>query len=279
MSVHFREKEEKLSYSMIITGIIIIGILMATLIAFLINFNKPEEKGEDAKVQTELGDINSYDDFEDVSMEIGKKVEETKNEINSNSIQNNKTNQNIENGTILENNTTKQNSVKETTVKLEDQEKETNNTSKDEEEKNENKEKNKEEIEFVAPIKGEILRKFAPDSLVYSNTLEEWVTHNGIDIKADKTSVVVSAAKGKVSSIKNDPRYGLTVIIDHDNGFQTVYSNLLTAEFVVDGEEVTEGQTIGTVGNSATFEIADDFHLHFEMLKNQEYVDPESYIK
>ena len=74
------------------------------------------------------------------------------------------------------------------------------------------------------------MKEFAKDNLVYSNTLEEWVTHLGIDIKAEKTTVVKSAEAGKVKSIKNDPRYGLTVVIEHDNGYQTVYSNLLTAE-------------------------------------------------
>ena len=135
-----------------------------------------------------------------------------------------------------------------------------------------------EEIIFKAPLKGEIIREYAKDSLVYSNTLQEWVTHNGIDIKADKTSVVKAASKGKVSSIKNDPRYGLTVIITHDGGYQTVYSNLLTSEFVVKGEQVEAGQSIGTVGNSASFETADDYHLHFELLKDSEYVNPEVYI-
>lgn len=159
------------------------------------------------------------------------------------------------------------------------------NVNKGKEEKKEIKETKEtkaepkeEEIIFEAPLKGEIIREYAKDSLVYSNTLQEWVTHNGIDIKADKTSVVKAASKGKVSSIKNDPRYGLTVIITHDGGYQTVYSNLLTSEFVVKGEQVEAGQSIGTVGNSASFEVADEYHLHFELLKDNEYVNPEVYI-
>ena len=123
------------------------------------------------------------------------------------------------------------------------------------------------------------MREFAKDSLVYSDTLKEWITHNGIDILADKTSVVSAAASGKVYAIKNDPRYGLTVIIDHDNGYRTIYSNLLTAEFVVEGEEVEQGQSIGTVGNSATFEISDESHLHFELIKDEEYVNPSNYME
>ena len=91
--------------------------------------------------------------------------------------------------------------------------------------------------------------------------------------------MVSSAADGVVSKIKSDPRYGLTVIIEHNNGYETVYANLLTAEFVVEGEEVKAGQTIGTIGNSASFEIADDYHLHFEILKDGEYIDPSKYIE
>ena len=104
------------------------------------------------------------------------------------------------------------------------------------------------ELIFEAPVSGEIIKDFARDTLIYSNTLEEWTIHNGIDIKADKMSVVVASEAGTVESIKNDPRYGLTITIAHENGFKTIYSNLLTTEFVTENEVVEKGQTIGTVG-------------------------------
>ena len=132
--------------------------------------------------------------------------------------------------------------------------------------------------EFIKPVEGEVLREYAKDNLVYSTTLDEWITHNGIDIAAEKTTVVKASSEGTVKSIKNDPRYGLTIVIEHVNGFSSVYSNLLTAEFVEEGEKVEQGQTIGTVGNTATFEIADESHLHFEILKDNESVDPELYL-
>ena len=128
---------------------------------------------------------------------------------------------------------------------------------------------------FTYPVKGEVILDYAKDKLVYSNTLGEWITHCGMDIKAEKTTVVTASAEGTVKSIKNDPRYGLTVVIEHNNGFSTVYSNLLTAEFVSVGENVKSGQTIGTVGNTASFEILDEPHLHFEITKN----DPNMYLK
>lgn len=129
------------------------------------------------------------------------------------------------------------------------------------------------------PVEGEILKGFAIDNLVYSETLQEWIVHKGIDIKAARTTVVKAAEEGKVVAIKNDPRYGLTVIIEHRNGLKTIYSNLLTTEFVKEGEEVIKGQSLGTVGNSAAFEIADEPHLHFEMTKDEETVDPTLYLK
>lgn len=132
---------------------------------------------------------------------------------------------------------------------------------------------------FTYPVKGEVILDYAKDKLVYSNTLGEWITHCGMDIKAEKTTVVTASAEGTVKSIKNDPRYGLTVVIEHNNGFSTVYSNLLTAEFVSVGETVKSGQTIGTVGNTASFEILDEPHLHFEILKNNEQIDPNMYLK
>ena len=132
---------------------------------------------------------------------------------------------------------------------------------------------------FEVPVSGEILKDFAEDTLTYSKTLDEWTTHLGIDIKAEKTSVVKAAEKGKIESIKNDPRYGLTVVIEHQDGFKTVYSNLLTTEFVAVGDEVEKGQTIGTVGQSASFETLDESHLHFEMYKDGIPVNPTIYFK
>lgn len=137
----------------------------------------------------------------------------------------------------------------------------------------------KKELAFTYPVQGEIIREFSMENLIYSNTLEEWTTHQGIDIKADRTTVVKAAEEGTVVAIKNDPRYGLTVIIEHQDGFKTVYSNLLTTEFVSEDEHVEKEQTLGTVGNSAVFEIADEPHLHFEIIKDGEYVDPLKYLK
>ena len=269
MGEHFRNNEEKITMLMIVAGVIIIGVLMTSLVVYLINVNKTNVQGNVISDSQEIGEKENKDDnFEAVSIDVGKSVNEAANELNESTENSTKTETKNENKIVnSSSNTTKNTKEKEENSK--------NNTSQSQNTtSNTDMETKKEEIKFSAPIKGEILREFASDSLVYSNTLDEWITHNGVDIKADKTSVVKASCKGKVVSIKNDPRYGLTVIVSHEGGYQTLYANLLTAEYVVEGEELEEGQTIGTVGNSAAFEIGDEYHLHFEVSKDGEYLNP-----
>ncbi len=213
---------------------------------------------------------------------MGKTVEESKNEM-KNSVDNaleNKTSSEVVTTTSKDNsnkenktNTISSNKIEENTTKATKANTVTTN------EQTQNNKTNQEEVNFIKPVEGEISKQYAKDNLLYSETLEEWTTHLGIDIKADKTTVVKASADGKVKSIKNDPRYGLSIIIEHQNGYETLYANLLTSEFVEVGEEVKQGQSIGTVGNTATFEILDEAHLHFEISKDGETLDPNQYIK
>lgn len=135
----------------------------------------------------------------------------------------------------------------------------------------------KKELKFVVPLEGEIYKDYSESNLIYSETLEEWTVHLGVDIKAEKGTPVIAAEDGTVESIKNDPRYGLTIILAHEDGFKTVYSNLQTAEFVQEGQVVGKGKTIASVGENASFEIAEGAHLHFEMTKDGEKVNPTIY--
>ncbi len=222
---------------------------------------------------------------ESASTDIGKSIEEVEKENNT---------QNAGNIISTLNTTTSSKSSSYTTNEQNNKNSQTNvnsntnnsNTSSTNESNNSqndtvNTSSNEEKVElnFAMPVEGEIVREFAKENLIFSETLQEWTTHNGVDIKADKTTVVKAAEAGTVKSIKNDPRYGLTVVIDHGNNFQTVYSNLLTSEFVIEGEKIEKGQSIGTVGNTAVFEIADEPHLHFEILKDSIQIDPNIYLK
>ena len=109
--------------------------------------------------------------------------------------------------------------------------------------------------------------------------MQEWVTHRGIDIQANVSEDVKACANGTVKSIKNDPRYGWSITIEHKDGFSTTYTCLREANLVNEGDSVEQGQVIGKVGNSGVFESADGSHLHFEMIKDGGYINPELYLK
>ena len=274
-----------------------VGILAIIVLGLLIYSKSLNDKVKEESLSSEqFADLmqnsnNNSNNTTSVSTEMGKTVNEASNELNTTSNTNftnmteNMTSNATNNTAISTNTNTSSNSTStsnasntnSSTQNSNNSSNSNNNTSSD---SNANKSETKQaEISFSKPVEGEIVKEFAQDNLIYSNTLEEWTTHTGIDIKAEKTTVVKAAEAGMVKSIKNDPRYGLTIVIEHQNGFQTVYSNLLTSEFVVEGENVEKGQSLGTVGNTAAFEIADEPHLHFEILKDSVAVDPSIYLK
>ena len=83
---------------------------------------------------------------------------------------------------------------------------------------------------------------------------------------------------GAVLSVTDDPLMGTTVVLEHDNGYQTTYANLQAKPNVEAGDPVSAGQIIGAVGTTAVAESARAPHLHFEMREDGESVDPVSYL-
>lgn len=263
-------------------GALILSIVFF-IIVFIIYLNVLNNDDELSRINagkiTSLASFNQNMEAEQTSFFIGKSVNEIKEDTNN-------INTNEDNKKDINNNEKQivdiSNEKEKETVSNNIIENEEIQPVKNEEQiikETEVKKQEEKEPEFIKPVDGEIIKDFAKDNLIYSKTLEEWVIHTGVDIKAEKTTIVKSAEEGIIKSIKNDPRYGITVVIEHNKGYKTVYSNLYTAEFVKEGEKVLKGQTIGTVGDTAIFEIADESHIHFEILKDEEYVDPNLYLK
>lgn len=273
-----RRDEDSRKGGMLLTwgGIILIAVV-AFIVAYALYSNNLSRQAKNInntqKISSTDNRMNMIGNTEAASSSIGKSVNElestttnTTNSENTNKMAvNTSKSEERKNETTEKNDTTKNESTKE-------------NTSTEGVTNNEQVEKTKDPT-FLNPVDGEKIKDYSSDNLVYSATLDEWTTHLGIDYKSEKTDIVKASADGKIKSIKNDPRYGLTVVIEHANGFESVYSNLLTAEFITVGEEVKQGQTIATVGNTARFEIADETHLHFEIKQNGENVDPNIYLK
>ena len=156
----------------------------------------------------------------------------------------------------------------------------------DDNENNNNNNENNEQtgkISIMKPVEGEIQTEFAAKKLVFNTTLQEWRTHSGIDIAAKAGSDIKAAGNGKISAVKSDPRYGLTVVIDHDineKTFTTIYCGLQkTADGMIPGKEVKAGDIIGSVGEDIFCEKAQGAHLHFELFENNIPLDPTEYWK
>lgn len=271
------EKIRKIASIFSITLVLAVVVFLTIFVMY--NKKLKSDSSDNLERLGSLNEIVSNDELEEASFSSDKTVENTNFTNTTNTSNVSKTN----NETNETNSTRKSRNIVNTTPiqsVVENVANETTNTIDNTVESNENSvQEEKKELSFIAPASGEIIKDFAMDTLVYSNTLEEWTTHSGIDIKADKTSIVIASEAGTIESIKNDPRYGLTITIAHENGFKTIYSNLLTTEFVSEGELVEKGQTIATVGETASFEIADESHLHFEMYKDGQSVNPTIYLK
>lgn len=276
------KKNSKTIDKILMYSVIGVAVLTVIVVGLLVYSKRINDSVKDStinlgKLNNTTENLNIDTNTQSASTEMGKNVEESKNEIESNIIANNTVSNTIKSNVTTNTSTSNKTNQTTSTNKV------VTNTSSNKASINDTKataaEAETKELSFEQPVDGEIVREFAKDNLIYSSTLEEWTTHMGIDIKADKTTVVKAAEEGTIKSIKNDPRYGLTIVIEHSNNFQTVYSNLLTSEFVVEGEKVEKGQSIGTVGNTAVFEIVDEPHLHFEILKDSLQVDPSIYLK
>lgn len=131
-------------------------------------------------------------------------------------------------------------------------------------------------ITSIIPVDGEILTAFTYDKLIYSETLAEWRKHSGIDIKAAEGTKVKVPLDGTIKEVIEDDLWGITIVIDHGDGLETRLSNLGTKEMVKPGIIVNRGDYISTVGKTASIEMLMEPHLHYELTKNGEIIDPRS---
>lgn len=131
---------------------------------------------------------------------------------------------------------------------------------------------------FTWPVKGQVVDAFSPDRQRYDVTMEDWRTHEGIDVAADVGAQVKAAAKGTVSSVRVDDLLGTTVTIDHGSGLKSVYANLGELPTVSEGDTVSAGDVIGAVGTTAMGESVQVPHLHLAFYKDDVPADPFKYL-
>jgi septal ring factor EnvC (AmiA/AmiB activator) len=120
---------------------------------------------------------------------------------------------------------------------------------------------------FLWPVKGKVVSFFGRQK---HPTFDTYVTKKGIEIQAREGSPILSVSAGKVVYADWLKGYGLVVIVDHTNGFYSLYahaSKLLVAE----GNNVTMGQMIGHTGATG---VTENDTLYFELRKGTKPIDP-----
>ncbi len=123
---------------------------------------------------------------------------------------------------------------------------------------------------------GKILAPFSGNELVKNETTGSWQTHNGTDFAAEVGAEVFSISSGEITEIKTDPLWGVTVTVDHHNGYISKYCGLGTELSVQQGDTIASGTVLGVVGQTADIESAAAPHLHIELRHNGEFIDPNS---
>ena len=132
--------------------------------------------------------------------------------------------------------------------------------------------------ECVMPCNGEVGTEFSLDALVFSQTMDDWRIHTGVDIKGEQGEDIVSIKNGTVQDVYYDEMMGYTVSVKHMDGAISVYSNLENSIAVSAGDKVSAGDVLGQIGCSAMLEGEEDPHLHLEIIKDEAHIDPIEYI-
>ncbi len=127
---------------------------------------------------------------------------------------------------------------------------------------------------YCLPFGNTIIKDFSNTSPVYSKTMGDYRTHNGIDFKGEKGAAIVSIAYGEVISVFDDTLFGTTVLIDHGNGVTAKYCGLNKDTLNVKEHTTLKSEDIIGYLDNVPCETKDGPHLHFEISYNGENVEP-----
>ena len=133
--------------------------------------------------------------------------------------------------------------------------------------------------QVCSPLDGTTVTVFSMTELMYDETMADWRTHDGVDIRAEEGDAVKTAAAGTVKEVRYDDLMGVTVVISHADGYEPQYSSLQQEPPVEQGKTVKAGDIIGLVGSTAAAEGDVGPHLHFSVSKDGRVVDPQEYVK
>lgn len=130
-----------------------------------------------------------------------------------------------------------------------------------------------EKLSYAYPCGNTILKEYSDGQPVFSETMQDWRCHNGIDFTAKKGTNVKAIASGTVKEIKEDLMWGWTAVIEHEGGITAHYCGLQSNLSIKPNQKVDMGEVIGGVGDIPC-EVAESEHFHFELYKDGKLINP-----
>lgn len=123
------------------------------------------------------------------------------------------------------------------------------------------------------PVHGDLIGRFGPEKHPRWGTM---TLNNGVDIKTPVGTPVRSVARGRVDYVSDDfGTYGQIVILNHGDGYYTLYGHLSEISVAV-GQEIAPGQTIGASGETGSLKGPE---LHFEVRQGGSPLDPMNWLR
>lgn len=125
---------------------------------------------------------------------------------------------------------------------------------------------------FVLPLTNEVTKGYSDGKPAYSETMNDWRVHNGVDFKGETGQTVKALADGTILKVEEDALWGKVVTIDHGFGIHSRYCGLDVGGRKA-GQKVKVGEAIGML-TDIPCERDEGSHLHLEILVNDDYVNP-----
>ncbi len=128
-------------------------------------------------------------------------------------------------------------------------------------------------VSYILPMGTNIVKDYSHGEMVYSQTMQDWRVHNGIDFAGEEGENVYAVADGKVVKLFVSELYGTCLEIEHDGGVTAYYCGISQDSSVVTGDTVKKGEVIANLG-TIPCEQSEGTHLHFETKVDGKFKDP-----
>lgn len=129
---------------------------------------------------------------------------------------------------------------------------------------------------FPWPVKGKVIQGFGKNKIKMKGSKPIYIKNNGLDVQAKKGANVRSIHDGRVDVVAYEPGFGHYAIINHGDGYFSLYANLNDI-YIAQDDVITRGDVIGGVGSSGTLDGT--YKLHFEIWGNNKPLNPKKWLK